>query len=794
MEKEKTPERNHFEKTEATGLDYSLKSLLHEPPSNMDELVTKTLAVRDAERVLWYLVYADDAQKEEFQDFMLEQPFFDQLSHYSKQDLEQMDKDVDAFVSDSGVGNGLINAIKQELYPWLAGYKGHIEDGRLFEDYVGALDNFYLAGHSIDELNRVDSFLSPRMGGLTDNLIEYESSDTRLEFAKINTTLRSPALLSMYEQDRRTLHDNPITTSMYSFGRSIKADRNPNAISELLNNGNVVSNMNAVVTLSEVSKFFDGSPHWGYENISEKIIGCIQNMSERTDINPLQKVVARSSYESLVDHYRDSFEYGHGGYDYFGATAAGSFRDWDESGVTTHKVSSDGVEVYMSPGGRALGIKQDSESLQTFEEWLQGVGELGRVKQGEEMQQFAETFFLPQVRESLGKDLTVNLNNLGFEAQMRLVEWMASQQDDRRYNELSQYLSGSEDKDKKQFLDAFLALGYGEDFSDILLDLAETTPPETLRQVLSGIENIREASGDFAEIFGDELKPQIERAVGERITEVLCVVKALNDARGHSVALPFMGETISTSGYDEVLKTLMYVGSALGDINDATASDRSKSVFDKNGVKMWQLGENGGVLLKTRRYGVKDGEFISDVEYAGEAQVNFAVNLYGFGPVPPELDNPVRREALSIRIDREGLILDEKGRKTGFDPTREHATAALDLGGMSGESDDNPNQIVGKIVSMGNLLRNLYEQTAQLHKNDRLFQQFIRTSQAEPRQNVSWRGYHTTLGGDLGEKEVFARFVEGIEARFDQSAQRDVAAFRGQSVVRAAAMPEKAAA
>jgi len=384
-------------------------------------------------------------------------------------------------------------------------------------------------------------------------------------------------------------------------------------------------------------------------------------------------------------------------------------------------------------------------------------GRLEESSLSRDERQFLKALHEPSIKYVVEDELGISINDLTIGAQNNLMKFMVESGDDR-YDRLRNALSSV--GDKTILAESFLALDFGEDFGETLLRVSETTKDlEILSEILASIDHIRGGAKDFAEIFRGKVATDAERAIGERMTEILHVVLALNQ-NGIASADRF-GETIETVDYNEVVKTLGYVETALSKIELARSSQIARQVFGADGVSMYQLGESGDVLLKTRAYSTPEGEYSPEFEYASEAQVNFGVNVLNDDPVPPELSEEARDRALSIRIDREGLLLDESGKKIGYDPMLENLTAALDLGTFNSD-EGSPNAIVGKIVAIGNFLR------------------------AKENQKVG-RGYHTSLGAELRPKEAFAQMVREVQEWADALAWRQTVARFGQTALGEAA-------
>jgi hypothetical protein len=342
------------------------------------------------------------------------------------------------------------------------------------------------------------------------------------------------------------------------------------------------------------------------------------------------------------------------------------------------------------------------------------------------------------VREQAEAELGISMNQLTLEEQRRLLHFMI-ESDDQQYARLVEQMQHAPEDKRIILANSFLALEFGEDFGGKLLDVAEKTEQENLYNVLALIDSIRRRSEVFAESFG-EFSADITKAIGERITEILYTLDALN--KHGEVTEQFAGRDLSVNNPQQITVALKAIERALLKINQAT-EHKSVLAYDKNGVKMWNLGENGEVLFKIRPYGTNTDRD-SAVEYGGgasaEATINFAVNVLGTDAVPPEISNGVRDGALSIRIDREEIEVDESGAIVGRDAEADKRTVALDIGSAIGGEIDNINLVVGQVIAVGSILR-------------------AKANQAES------RGYHTTLPDQLGQKAAFADLATAVANR-----------------------------
>lgn len=118
------------------------------------------------------------------------------------------------------------------------------------------------------------------------------------------------------------------------------------------------------------------------------------------------------------------------------------------------------------------------------------------------------------------------LSDISPEARTQLfhagVNWT-----DEAYARVKQVSGSLPPEHRAQFAEAFLATEFGDDFGDILLDLADANEPMELSPVLERINTIRQNGAQIAEIFGKDFAMDKRGAVAfiKRTTELLALAK-----------------------------------------------------------------------------------------------------------------------------------------------------------------------------------------------------------------------------------------------------------------------------
>ena len=291
-------------------------------------------------------------------------------------------------------------------------------------------------------------------------------------------------------------------------------------------------------------------------------------------------------------------------------------------------------------------------------------------------------------------------DELSAEARTQLFR-VGVELDQSRYDRIKQAarrFSGDGDEVLRQrFAEAFLATEFGDDFGDTLLSLAEHCDKHVLGETLGHIEQIRGEARVFSEQFTDfdpELAGEVQRAIGERVTEMLYVLEEMSTNPDGIAKSRVFSERLKKNSPDQVLEALRMVSQGLESINQALVSGDVQNIYASNSTA-WQLGSHKHVLLQLKGYGSERGAFDRGIEYSEEAQVNYSVDVSDEPhAVPVDIANYRRRYALSFRIDLEAIIRNAKGDRVGFDATRDMLNAAFDIGSFKA-SEDNPNYIVG---------------------------------------------------------------------------------------------------
>ena len=351
----------------------------------------------------------------------------------------------------------------------------------------------------------------------------------------------------------------------------------------------------------------------------------------------------------------------------------------------------------------------------------------------EEDAMLLKALYDPGMRVAVEGELGLDLSRLSLETQRHLLAFMVEAEPER-YNRLIQALdiAGSY---RVQLAEAFLAAKFGKDFGDTIISVAEKLDASEIVPLLESIANVRQEASRFATLFTDfdsHLELEISNAIGERVTEALYVIEELKNSPNSVATARVLKKRMTVDSVARVQQAIDYMARGLQGINDDVSSGVVANAYTSLSSTGWNLGDKKRTFLQLKPYGSPRGEYMQGVEHSEEGQINFSVNVSDAPEeVPYEIADYRRRYALSIRVDLEGTLRDHNGGKIGFDATRDTLNAALDLGSMRAQ-EDNPNYIVGSVISLGRKLR----------------------------QKGKSRGYHTNLDERYGNKEVFAGMVE----------------------------------
>ena len=355
----------------------------------------------------------------------------------------------------------------------------------------------------------------------------------------------------------------------------------------------------------------------------------------------------------------------------------------------------------------------------------------------------------PDMRRVIQASLGINLEEVTLKAQIQLLNFTLNA-DQEIFDHLQQVLA-TEPGSKEQFLESFLALEMGDEFGGALLTIREKLPPEQSQEILTQIslfrQHAQELSADFNIV---EPNNQTQRAIHlslvKRMTEALAVVEALSLGQGAEATL-YDGQLVSIGSVEAVISTMSLLNKALSKIHQALSSSAEGVMERPESTSLWF--DSGTVLMQLREYGSLFEDRDQAREYDGEARINLLVNSESSHKIPEEIEHPVRQRAISIRLDREGLIRDAEGNlvkdeqgKFMSNPTADLLPVSLDIGSIYGDEDD-PNVMIGRLLAIGNAL----------------------ITQRRG-QKPNYNHVREAFDSQFGLKEPFAHRVRGMKGRY----------------------------
>jgi len=378
----------------------------------------------------------------------------------------------------------------------------------------------------------------------------------------------------------------------------------------------------------------------------------------------------------------------------------------------------------------------------------------------EEKELFLKALFDPLLRERIAADLGINWTEISLSSQIHFLEYLV-RIDRERYVKLAEILKRY--KGSREILfEVFLAAQYGEDYGDTILKIAESES-EKKQKILEAYSSLNKTAKEMGAILGgdffigelkvsSEVKTMLPRQVAEAIMrrskDILNVAAEIIE-KGEVSAPFYDADPIAVTSIDEVLQSLEIYTKALDSIKallkESSTTFGIVSREKTNNMSTYHLKMKGEksesfMSLQLRKYGARPGEHDVEREFDGEARINF---LFSDTPIGTNLRDEARRNALSLRIDREGKTR-ENGKIVHNDPSRKDGELSLEIGSVFHEDQTLPSAVVGRVVSVGNYLGLLRQQRLET-------------------ENPEYYHNRESFAKELGDADVFAHIVENIE-------------------------------
>ena len=332
----------------------------------------------------------------------------------------------------------------------------------------------------------------------------------------------------------------------------------------------------------------------------------------------------------------------------------------------------------------------------------------------------------------------VHVHKLSLPARKRLFEFGLSL-DDVDIKRISTVRESFDEMVRLQFAEAFLATEFGDDYGDAILDIAEHAERHQAMHIFETVNTLRVRTGEFAEMF-KAIDPKFahatEKAFNERITDALTALQEVavkghlhQDVAPHQKKADYVHDgrfDIAVHSIEEATEIIDGLEKTFGTMHKITTAEDLKITkvnSDETQFVMYRLaGQSAGNMLIYIR---PEGAYGHDkqMEYGNrqgvEASISFMVDPLN----PHKLLLPKDPDAVSIRFDHEGRLVDEAPNSERRDPTRRDGLISADLSSGMGSASSLAVKI-GRFVAAGNRIRaNRRGAEDSLHHNTNYFDQ-----------------------------------------------------------------------
>ena len=384
-----------------------------------------------------------------------------------------------------------------------------------------------------------------------------------------------------------------------------------------------------------------------------------------------------------------------------------------------------------------------------------GKHESNSIKISSENAELIRLMHNKEITTLINDRLGLNLNDISLRSQVQLLRFMTAKLEDR-FNSICSALKNTDEKNRLKLAEAFFAVGFGADFGDSLIDIANSKnfSPDQLGNILNNINSCRKSIHNITELYKDfdngDFARQYSRAANERLTDVLAVFRRVaNSSDRKPIQLGWAGNFYpdyrnANEALEYETKSLEIVSGTLGDVQNHEKGAYAEVVIapeegNARTVYNFYSPNHGYVLAYTRPLAAErfDASFEYGKEDVGvEASMSLITNpkdpftiLDPFRPKPyivkdRDRYDPKRMDKISaIRIDREGRFLKEAPNSPYKSPIRRQGTVSVDLAAINDRSDT-PSGKIARLISAGNALRAMDRKTqTTLNHNTNYFDQ-----------------------------------------------------------------------
>lgn len=360
-----------------------------------------------------------------------------------------------------------------------------------------------------------------------------------------------------------------------------------------------------------------------------------------------------------------------------------------------------------------------------------------------------------EIEGLINKRLGLELADVSLPAQTQLLKLLTTK-DEGRFNSICSALKNTDEKNRLKLAEAFFAVGFGADFGDSLIDIANSKnfSPNQLGNILDNINSCRKSIHNITELYKDfdngDFARQYSRAANERLTDVLAVFRRVaNSSDRKPIQLGWAGNFYpdyrnANEALEYETKSLEIISGTLSDVQKHEKGAYAEVVIapeegNARTVYNFYSPNHGYVLAYTRPLAAErfDASFEYGKEDVGvEASMSLITNpkdpftiLDPFRPKPyivkdRDRYDPKRMDKISaIRIDREGRFLKEAPNSPYKSPIRRQGTVSVDLAAINDRSDT-PSGKIARLISAGNALRAMDRKTqTTLNHNTNYFDQ-----------------------------------------------------------------------
>lgn len=332
----------------------------------------------------------------------------------------------------------------------------------------------------------------------------------------------------------------------------------------------------------------------------------------------------------------------------------------------------------------------------------------------------------PQIRKPLMEKTCIDVRELSMATQVEFASFVINadrQTVDRVAVASRRFIENN--MSPNAFCEAFLSLEFGEDFGDTVLSIAEHAEPTKSVEIFKIINKYREVSKKFGDLYRDfdpELASASEKAMNERLTDLLTTVEhvAKNGPNTFDVSPAKNNEGYVHDGkFDIRIETLVEVIDVMQSflnsqimLQEILADKKTKiiktTVDNPDSLRLTSQTyrlineEKGFAQLHVREYGSESYDRTREYGNSSgtEATISWLINPLNSHKLP----EPKDQDCISVRFDREGRLVNEKSNSQNRSPIRNDGSISLDIGSVIGDASKMSTKL-GRMIAAGNELR-----------------------------------------------------------------------------------------